>query len=165
MCRTWAKGTQTPTRQEQKSPTALMWTLSQRHVAPLGDFWTRPSWRVCRCLGESAGICRWSQTRAGRFRCLQPGSRHLQTVPRHLQHASRQRQTPPRHRETHPDTRQTLAQTGGLLAVTDKRRANTQSSVCTARLRGTHFGRRGAAFGGVCRCLGVSGQTPPAGRA
>ena len=165
MCRSWAKGTQTPTRQEQKSPTASMWTLSQRHVAPLGDFCTRPSWRVCRCLGESAGTCRWSQTPAGRFRCLQPGSRHLQTAPRHLQHASRQRQTPPRHRETHPDTRQTLAQTGVLLAVTDKRRANTQSSVCTARLSGTHFGRRGAAFGGVCRCLGVSGQTPQAGRA
>ena len=128
-------------------------------------FLMRPSWSVCRYLGESAGICRRSQTPAARSRCLQAGSRHLQMVPRHLQHASRQTQTPPRHRETHPDTRQTIAQTGALLAVTDKRRANTQSLVCTARLSGTHFGRSGAALAGVCRCLGVSGQTPQAGRA
>ena len=165
VCRSWAKGTQTPARHQQKLPTASMWTLSQDDVAPLGDFLTHPSCGVCRCLGESAGICRRSQTPAARSRCLQAGSRHLQMVPRHLQHASRQTQTPPRHRETHPDTRQTIAQTGALLAVTDKRRANTQSSACTARLSGTHFGRRGAAFGGVCRCLGVSGQTPQAGRA
>ena len=73
VCRSWAKGTQIPTRQTQKSPTASIWTLFQHDFASFGGFLTRPPWGVCRCLGESTDICRWNQTPAARFRYLQPG--------------------------------------------------------------------------------------------